>query len=321
MELKTKQEPLPVDILLDQYRTKGPRPLESEKIHFEFPEEKDIYNITAPFDDAGRKMIAARVEARDSEDSEVYFFKETEDHRYVLAEDTPVFQLQDPFVTKIHGELVFGGVEIFPKKDQPDQLDWRTVFFRGKSIQDLQPFFEGPIGMKDIRLCELPDGSIAVFTRPQGKKGGRGKIGYARINKLEELTIELIDDAPLFDDLFLDEEWGGANEIHVLGNGLLGVLGHIAKFDEKGERHYYPMVFAVDPYTAAFSKVQIIAERSDFQDGPAKRPDLVDVVFSGGLIRRDDGLAELYAGTSDAEAQKIIIPDPLKQYENRRIES
>ncbi|EHL2570675.1 DUF1861 family protein, partial [Listeria monocytogenes] len=43
-----------------------------------------------------------------------------------------------------------------------------------------------------------------------------------------------------------------------------------------------------------------------------KRPDLADVVFSGGLIRNPDGTATLYAGIGDSDAQKLAIPDPFK---------
>src|SRR5690606_41956515 len=53
----------------------------------------------------------------------------------------------------------------------------------------------------------------------------RGKIGFTKVNRLEDISVEVINDAPLLDQ-FLDEEWGGANEIHLLSNGLLGVLGH-----------------------------------------------------------------------------------------------
>ena len=93
--------------------------------------------------------------------------------------------------------------------------------------------------MKDLRLVELQDGSIGVFTRPQGEKGGRGKIGFTRVASLEELSIDQINKAPLLEGQFVDEEWGGCNEIHLLPNGILGVLGHIACFDEQGDRHYY----------------------------------------------------------------------------------
>jgi len=48
-----------------------------------------------------------------------------------------------------------------------------------------------------------------------------------------------------------------------------------------------------------------------FLPGESKRPDLMDVVFSGGLVRDGQGKARLYAGISDAEAQVMTIDDPF----------
>ncbi|WP_412899296.1 MTP-1 family protein [Bacillus sp. 1P02SD] len=299
--------------LLDEYRKNNKQPYEKMRIPFTGVPGKDVYNITAPFEDEGELVIAGRVESRDSEHSEVMFFV-NHDGQWIQRENSRVFKLQDPFFTKIGEELIFGGVEIFPHPTLQGALSWRTAFYRGKNIASLEKFFEGPDGMKDLRLVELKDGSIGIFTRPQGKKGGRGKIGFTKVKTLEELSVEVINDAPLLNQ-FLDEEWGGANEIHLLSNGQLGVLGHIARFDDVGDRHYYSMVFVIDPENGEYSDIQIIAERADFLDGPTKRPDLLDVVFSGGLVRTSDEKAELYAGISDADAQKIIIPDPFKQFE------
>nr|WP_268748345.1 DUF1861 family protein [Gracilibacillus boraciitolerans] len=108
---------------------------------------------------------------------------------------------------------------------------------------------------------------------------------------------------------------GGANEAHILSNGLVGVLGHIACFDNDGNRHYYPMIFVLNPITGEYSDIELIAKRAHFLPGETKRPDLKDVVFSGGLIRKSDGTANLYAGISDAEAHKLIINDPFLQFE------
>ena len=295
--------------LVEDYRKHDRSARAAEKLQFDRVGERDVYNITAPFMDEGVPVIAGRVERRDSEDSEVWFFVR-EGERWVPLAGAPVYGLQDPFVTRIGGELIFGGVETYPHPVTPGALGWRTVFYRGANLAGLDLFFKGPDQMKDLRLVELVDGSIGVFTRPQGEKGGRGKIGFTRLESLKELTLHAVEDAPLLNQ-FRDEEWGGSNEIHRLANGTLGVLGHIARFDERGDRHYYPMVFALDPGSGRYSKMRIIAERSDFLAGPAKRSDLTDVVFSGGLIRRGDGTAELYAGISDADAQKLMIPDPF----------
>lgn len=299
--------------MIEAYRNKTDKPAAVEKIKFDGVGARDVYNISAPFEDEGELVIAGRVENRDSEQSEVRFFARRQES-WVPREGAPVFTLQDPFYTRIGGELVFGGVQTFPHPMIEHALSWRTVFYKGACIAKLEPFFQGPDQMKDLRLVELPDRTIGVFTRPQGDKGGRGKIGFTKVDHLSQLTAELVEHAPLMDQ-FSAEEWGGCNEIHVLSNGKIGVLGHIARFDNQGGRHYYPMVFAFDPATGEYTDMEIIAERKDFMDGPSKRPDLVDVVFSGGLIRHPDGKAELYAGISDAEAQKLSIPDPFLMFE------
>ncbi|OPA80397.1 hypothetical protein BVG16_06610 [Paenibacillus selenitireducens] len=299
--------------LLMEYAMKDAAVTDVAKLIFTGVGDKDVYNITALFEDEKDWVIAGRVESRDSEHSDVVFFVER-DGVWVPREGAPTLELQDPFFTKINGELIVGGVQIYPHPTKAEGLMWRTVFYRGKNIANLELFFTGPDGMKDLRLVDLKDG-VGVLTRPQGDKGGRGKIGFTRIASLDELSIPLIEETPLLEGQFIDAEWGGANEAHLLKNGLLGVLGHIASFDDAGDRHYYPMVFAIDPATGVYSDIQLIAVRNQFLPGVAKRADLEDVVFSGGLVRHKDGTAHLYAGISDAEAQRATIPDPFAPFE------
>lgn len=116
---------------------------------------------------------------------------------------------------------------------------------------------------------------------------------------------------------FIPEEWGGANELHRIAGGKIGVLSHIAGFDTEGNRHYYSTAFCFNPETGEYGPMKMIAERRNFQPGPSKRPDLEDVIFSGGLVRLGGGKAELYCGVSDAEGQKVLIDDPFDEYENR----
>lgn len=301
-------------VLLEQFKSRDARIRDPKKLEFAGVGGRDVYNITAPFEAGGVTVIAGRVESRDSEQSELMFFVEREG-RYTPLEGAPVLRLQDPFHTRIGGELVIGGVEVFPHPEDAEKLGWRTVIYKGPRLEELQPLFHGPDGMKDLRLVELADGSIGVFTRPQGAKGGRGKIGFFRLSSLDELTVESVEAAPLLPGQFTDEEWGGANEIHRLSGGLLGVLGHIACYDERGDRHYYPMAFAFDPHSGTASDIELIAIREQFLPGPAKRADLQNVVFSGGLVRLQDGRAVLYAGIGDAEAQSVQINDPFARFE------
>ncbi|MBB6670142.1 DUF1861 family protein [Cohnella nanjingensis] len=286
-----------------------------EKLIFSGVGKRDVYNVTAPFLDEGEWTLAGRVEDRTSERSAVMFFVERQG-KWVPREGAPVFDLQDPFVTFIRGELVFGGVEVYFDGEDPHYVtSWRTVFYRGYRIRDLEPFAKGPLTMKDIRLVDLANGRIGVFTRPMPVGDARAMIGYTEVGELSELTEEVMARAEVLHNQFLKVEWGGANEAHLLRNGKIGVLGHIAWMDDGNIRHYYPMTFMLDPATRAHTPIKLIAMRSLFPEGPAKRPDLEDVLFSGGLQRPGDGKATLYTGVSDAEAHRIVIDDPFMEYE------
>lgn len=274
---------------------------------------RDVYNPTRPFEIGGRRVLAARVESRASEtDSTVMFFEQRGGAWRPVA-GAPVFAMQDPFVATIGGEVVFGGVEIETPADG-GHIRYRTTFYRGGSLGTLERFTTGPWGMKDIRLAELDDGSIAVLTRPQGARGGRGKIGFTVARSLADVTPELIDQAPIIEGMFAEGEWGGANEVVRLGGDRLGVLGHIARFDARGGRHYYPMAFELDARRGTATAPRLLLERRDLPGGlrgASKRRDLRDVLFSGGIERHAGGRATLYLGAGDAETHRVDIADPF----------
>lgn len=271
----------------------------------------DVYNITAPFSWQGRTLLFGRVEPRDSELSHILCFQ-PEGETWVRCRDFSPIALQDPFYTVIDGELILGGVEVFYAHEGDKNLSWRTVFYRGRTLSGLRRFSQGPEMMKDIRLRALPDGRILVLTRPNGK------IGCAVLDSLDQLNAETLEKAPLLEDHFVDGQWGGGNELHILKNGSVGVLSHIACFDGQGNRHYYSSVFCLEPNTRVCTPMEMIACRDDFLPGPAKRPDLIDVIFSGGLVRNPDGTATLYCGVSDAGAQSLRIPDPFLKMEQQK---
>lgn len=299
--------------LLETYEAKGHRS-KGEKLIFGGVDGRDVYNITAPFEDEGDMVIAGRVEGRNTQYSDIIFFT-CSNNIWEPRTNTTSLKLQDPFFTKIHGELIIGGVEVRPYEKEPGKLCWRTLFYRGRSINELKHFVTGPDWMKDIRLVQLEDGRIGVFTRPMGRIGGRGQIGFTIIGTLEELNADVISNAKLLKDQFVRDEWGGTNELHLLSNGLIGILGHIACYDEKGSRHYYSVTFSLNPCTREASPIKIIATRADFETGDAKSPDLIDVIFSGGIVRKLNGKSVLYVGVSDIEAHQIVIPDPFVEYE------
>lgn len=276
---------------------------------FETGEENvDVYNISAPFSWEGRTLLLGRVEPRDSEIAHILCFA-SRDGKWIRVPEFPDIELQDPFFAFVDKELVIGGVEVFYATPESKNLSWRTVFYRGETLRGLRRFAQGPEMMKDIRLKQLPNGKILVLTRPNGK------IGWTVLDSLDGLCPEALAQAPLLEDHFVEGQWGGANELHLLKNGKVGVLSHVACFDEAENRHYYSSAFCLDPDNGRCSPMEMIACREDFLPGPAKRPDLVDVIFSGGLVRGMDGSATLYCGISDAGAQCITIPDPFTAME------
>ncbi|MDR1093326.1 MAG: DUF1861 family protein [Clostridiales bacterium] len=273
----------------------------------------DVYNISRPFCSGGKTYIAGRVEPRDSEISRVLFFERESEAEYSAVRGAAIDNLQDPCVVEIPGGIAVGGTKI--RTDGGGRIaGWNTAFYRGADLWRLEEFANAPRQMKDVRFVPYR-GRVLVCTRPQGGVYGPGKIGWLALDCMDEITPENLYRAEIFEGLFRPDEWGGANELHILKNGLCGVLGHIAHMGGDGERHYYSTAFAFDPATGGRAELKIIAERADFPPGPAKRPDLRDVLFVGGLARLPDGRAELYTGTSDAEGQFAVIDDPFAEYE------
>jgi len=281
----------------------------------------DVYNPSVPFMSDGEWVIAGRVEKRDSEDSTVFFFREEGGVLSPIA-DAPQFKLQDPFVAIIDSEIVFGGVRVIWENGKI--VSWVTDFYRGKSIYDLKYFASGPDHMKDIRLLGLPDGKIAVCTRPLGEEvlkayGSIAMIGFVVVDSLDQISPEVLANAPVLPRSFLPREWGGANQLHLLNNGLIGVIGHIAymeHLDDGGhEKHYYSSAFALDPATRYVTPTKVICARDCFPPGGAKRPDLKDITFTSGIIRRDGGTAVIYTGLNDCQIGRAVIPDPFVEYE------
>ncbi len=281
-----------------------------EKLQFLGVNGYDVYNISAPFRIGNRIVIAARVELRKAWADSHTIFLEEDKGKWIPVKDAPVLQVEDGFATQIGDKTIFGGVEIYSRLHFPD-VNYRTVFYQGHNLSSLEKFVTGPDMMKDIRLVSLTNDRIGVFTRPQGGNNGRGRIGYIELQNLEDLNIQNIQRARIIENQFAPEEWGGANELHPLQDGRIGIIGHIAHQDTQKNLHYYAMSFVYDPRTHQTSPIKIIATRENFPIGEAKAPRFTDVVFPGGLVRHGNGTATLYTGLSDAEAGSIILANPF----------
>jgi len=301
-------------INLDQYVVKHREHsgvIQTRRINFHGFSGYDVYNISQAFVFKGKRYIAGRVEKRNTEISSSVIFEQIAPFDYI-ATKWRIDNLQDPFVEIIDGEIFLGGTEIYP--DENGHItSWRTVFYKGKDFDHLKKIILAPLKMKDVRLTK--GSNYYVMSRPQGGVAAYGKIGFGATNSLKKITTEFIEGLPLIDDLFDDRVWGGANQILVLNNGLLGVLGHVAIMSDGHVRHYYGMTFALDPKTGRRSDMKIIAEKRDFGESEYKKEDLIDVIFVGGIVRNANKTACLYTGLSDAEGHIAVIEDPFLEYE------
>lgn len=299
-----------IDGLLSAF--KASNILAVQRLLFEGVGNKDVYNVTSPFKINGQEYIAGRVESRESEtDSQVMFFSKSGEGEktitYTVAKNAPVFDMQDPFFSIINGEFVFGGVELFAKSGA---IGYKTAFYKGDDLSKLRKFAEGPEGMKDIRLVQLQNGKIGIFTRPQGEVGGRGRIGFMAIDSLSDLpklTTQQYLSAPLLDLQVPSREWMGANVIHVLEDGKLMVLAHIARLSNRLAKNYYPLTFKFDSDTGKVSDMQMTFRREDLPPGPSKSKNLEHVLFPSGLVRRGDRTADIYLGAGDDESYRVTF--------------
>jgi len=318
------------------YNTNYPPFEDFEEMEFVHDDGRTVYNITAPTPSG---FIAGRDESLDKEvDSKVRIYHK-DGKRWKVLPGTKEFLGQDPFFSYIHGHLILGNVYI--DVDDNDAITgWKTRFHRGNDVYslDTEPFFEGPLWMKDIRPHELPDSNVGVFTRPVNGLYNGGMIGYLEVPVLEDLTEENLLCAKIFWGFFNEREWGGVNAVYDLDNGLLGVMGHMARYDEgtvidgKKAKVYYPFVAAFDWIHQRFITRRELAQgkiddhnepgdvyasfmlyKRDWVDqgDDAKHPILKDVVYPGGYLMQDDK-AEAYVSLGDLKPIRTSGPNVLK---------
>ena len=303
----------------EQFDREG-RIYEAATLTFHGVEGYDVYNCSIPFEWEGKSLIYGRVERRGEwARSWVKLFEKTGKDEYTLVKDSMVYQLEDPYVQWIDGEMILGGTHV-QKTNNGKTGNYFGYFYRGHDLEDLYFFTTGPRMMKDIRLVPLKDGRIGVFSRPRGqhvveKYGSGSVIGFAIVEDLSQINADLIENAPAIGNLFGAGEWGGCNQCYLLKDGRIGIIGHKCynDQDEKGEtiHVYLNVAFIFDPETHEATEPQVIATRRSYPDGPAKLPSLVDCAFTSGIVVRPDDKVDLYSGIGDTQEGRVTIDHPF----------
>ncbi|MBQ7580736.1 MAG: DUF1861 family protein [Clostridia bacterium] len=274
----------------------------------------DAYNCSVPFIIGGKKYCYGRIEKHNVwADSTVHLFEETSKDVFDEVAGAMIYQNEDPYVQFIDGELVMGGTRVTKSAGEINYFD--ASFYRGKDVDGMVYYTQGPMNMKDIRLVQMPDG-IGVFTRPDGK------IGFTKIKSMEELTPEVIKNAELIDAVDKNG-YGGCNQCYYLSSGKIGVIAHMVytkiRDDKRPERVYVNTAFVFDPESRKTLENKIIGTRLCYpaSDHVRIKPDgipLDDTVFTSGFLLRDDGKVDLYSGVSDALQGRITIDYPFEGY-------
>jgi Protein of unknown function (DUF1861). len=283
----------------------------------------DVYNCSIPFTWNGKKYIYGRVEKRNEwANSWIRLFEETGKDTFTLVKNSMIYQLEDPYIAFVGDEMVMGGTHVHKSKGEIETI--YGYFYRGTDLENLKYFTSGPKGMKDIRIVEMPDG-IGVFSRPRiqsvtaEQQSASSLIGFAKINSLEELSAEIIENAKNIEGLFGNGEWGGCNQCYYLDSGMIGIIAHksYSELDENGNLRlavYMNTSFVFDPIAHKLVDEKIIATRTSYPKGPAKVPQLVDCTFTSGITPREDGKWDLYAGLSDVLEGRIVIDYPFEGF-------
>ncbi len=292
---------------------------ERAKLTFRGVDGYDVYNCSIPFMWGGQAYLFGRVERRaEWAHSWTRLFASSGRDEWTLVPGSMIYPLEDPFICRIHDQLVLGGTHV---RYSAGKLEtYYAYFYRGTDLHDLCYFTTGPDYMKDIRLVQLGDGRIGVFSRPRNadilrRFGYESQVGYTTIQRLEDLTAEVVEGARFIPDLFAEGEWGGCNQVCLLENGKLGVIGHKCYHDSTAHGTkisvYLNVAFVFDPERHAIEDLKIIGTRPCYPEGPAKLPELVDVAFTSGMVTRPDGRVDLYSGIGDAEEGRITIDNPF----------
>lgn len=279
----------------------------------------DVYNCSLPFEYEGKIYVWGRVEKReDWATSLTMLFEKSESGKFVRKAGVEALPIEDPFMVKIHGEYVLGGSHVVKEKGLIKT--YYMYFYRGKSPFALKYFTTGPDYMKDIRLVELEDGRIGLFSRPRcqaiiDEYGTESQIGFTIVDSLDDIDAEVIENAEYIPGIFAPKEWGGINQAISFGDGQIGLIGHQSYnlYQEGVEYPVYVNTALVYDYInkRIFDK-KVIGVREDYPPTESKLKTLCKCAFTTGILLKNDDTVELYSGLSDVGEGVIEIPNPFK---------
>ena len=318
-----KQPAIPLSTRREAFLREPPPTRDAAVLRFAgLPDGLDVYNATPPFPWRGGRALFGRVEPHDRwAASWTALFRETAPDAFEPVPEFRWLEIEDPFLAVFGDEWILGGTRV--KKAAGEVCGFRCDFFRGSGPLDLTYFASGPDDMKDLRLAPLPDGRAGLFTRPRGPEivkryGSESVVGWTVLPSPGAIGPDVAERAEVVPGLFGSGEWGGCNQCVPLPDGRIGVAAHLCHAGEaasngKAMQHYCNAAFVFDPATGRATPPRLIATRATYGGAVVpKEPHLADCAFTSGLVRRPDGLWDLYSGLCDAaEGRVTLLFDPF----------
>ncbi|KPA73108.1 hypothetical protein ABB37_10112 [Leptomonas pyrrhocoris] len=272
----------------------------------------DVYNCSVPFQYKGKAHIFGRIERRERwAEPRVRLFIQTDKDEFTLVPDQLTYQLEDPFVARVAGQMLFGGTQVL--KSAGDVTSCFCDFYRG-TPQELSYFTTGPDCMKYIRAVQLADGGIGLFS--WHRTDDLCLIGFTTVKTLHEITRDVIDAAQPIDHRPFLDACGGVNQAYLLSSGEVGCISHhgYVDRDDAGEQLnvYCITSFVYNPATNDTLAFKVLGTKDCFPACPAKAPRVADCAFATGIVMRDDGKCDLYSGIGDTHEGRITIDYPFE---------
>jgi len=296
----------------------------------------DIYNPSAAVkvffgDGRGEIFQFVREEAReDEQNTRCVLYHRDEWGLMVPVDGAKVYNGQDPRLSIVwdgrdNPQLFLSFVETVWSVTTTGSptAQWRQAFYSGSSPNNLRFLTHGPWGMKNtIVVDSSPNDPLRFLTRFQGEKGGAGRLGACKINRLRDLTAETLASSPLIDWVIPEGEWVGGNTASiqkVYGRELITAICHQARCLEDQSKEYVAIkcIFDVtkEDFPQIVGKPIVLATVADYLPGPVKRADLKQVVYPGEVTETETEyghVTTVLAGARDAtiSVAKIIHPHP-----------
>lgn len=297
--------PTEIKDMLYTFRHKDKKDIQPFEMEIQKFDSNHLISISSPFDIFNETHMIAAVKDSTYESKLVLLKKDT-GFLYHIEKELPIVNVLYPHITLLNGMIALEGILSI------DSNNKQVCLYVGESLDTLELKLVLPSFITGMRIVEYNNRIHAFFT----VKGGQyehGKIAYQSYASLDDMKRSTFNNIQVFSNHFIRGEFGGVNDIHILRNGLFGIIGHAAYVDHDGFKHSYPIAFGFNIENHKSTKLKVLLEKSSLNIKIPKQH-FNDSMFISGLNRGANNRANLIVET-DHKIFSIIIDDPFIEFE------